>query len=163
VIGFSPLGRRGYDAIKPRRWYFVVPAVVAALGLLVSVVTLPTDVMAERVLRRWGLSTQDWGAWTRDRTVSWLLATLALTAVALGLVSCARRWRRWWWAPAAVAAAALVLGVSFAYPVLVEPRFNEFTSMAPGPQRDEFMQLAAVDGVPVRDVLVADASSGPPR
>jgi STE24 endopeptidase len=42
--------------------------------------------------------------------------------------------------------------------VLVEPRFNEFTSMAPGPQRDEFMRLAREDGVPVKDVLVADAS-----
>ena len=42
--------------------------------------------------------------------------------------------------------------------MLVEPRFNDFTSMAPGPQRDEFMELARQDGVPVKDVLVADAS-----
>jgi STE24 endopeptidase len=48
--------------------------------------------------------------------------------------------------------------VSFAYPVLVEPRFNQFTSMPAGPQRDDFLKLAADDGVPVTDVLVADAS-----
>jgi STE24 endopeptidase len=48
--------------------------------------------------------------------------------------------------------------VSFAYPVLVEPRFNDFTSMPAGAQRDEFMELARQDGVPVKDVLVADAS-----
>jgi STE24 endopeptidase len=158
VVGFTPLGRRGYDAMRLRRWYVGVPVAVAVLGLLASLVTLPTEVMAERALRRWGLSTQDWGSWTRDRVVGWVLATLALTAVALGLIACARRWRSWWWAPGAVAAAALVLGVSFAYPVLVEPRFNEFTSMAPGAQREEFLRLAAADGVPVRDVLVADAS-----
>ncbi|HEU4948622.1 MAG TPA: M48 family metalloprotease [Kribbella sp.] len=158
VLGFTPLGRRVYDAVRLRRWYVVVPVVVALLGLVASVVTLPTDVMAERVLRRWGLSTQDWGMWSRDRAVGWLLATLALVVVVLGLVACAKRWRRWWWVPAAISAAVLVLGVSFAYPILVEPRFNEFTSMAPGPQRDELMHLAAEDGVPVRDVLVADAS-----
>lgn len=158
LVGFTPLGGRLYDAIRLRHWYAVVPVVVAVLGLLASVVTLPTDVMAERVARQWGLSTQDWVSWTRDRAVNWVLMTLALIAVTLGLIACARRWRRWWWAAAAVAAATLVLGVSFAYPVLVEPRFNEFTPMAPGPQRDEFLRLAAEDGVPVREVLVADAS-----
>lgn len=158
LLGFTPLGRRIFDAIRLSRWYVATPVAVAALGLIGSLVTLPTGIMAERVLRRWGLSTQDWGSWSRDRVVGWALGTLALILVVTGLVACARRWRRWWWAPAAVAAGTLVVVVSFAYPVLVEPRFNEFTSMAPGPQRDDFLRLAADDGVPVRDVLVADAS-----
>jgi STE24 endopeptidase len=158
VIGFSPLGRRLYDAIRIRRWYVAVPLLVAGLGLLASVITVPTDVMAERVSRKYGLSVQDWGLWTRDRAVNWLLMSLALAVIAVGLIGLAKRWRTWWWLPAAIAGAVLVLGVSFAYPVLVEPRFNEFTSMAAGAQRDDFMKLAADDGVPVKDVLVADAS-----
>ena len=158
VIGFSPLGRRLYDVLKLRRWYFAVPVLVAALGLLASVITLPTDMLAERVTRKYGLSTQDWGLWFRDRVVNWVLMSLALIAIALGLIALAKRWRTWWWLPAAIAGAVLALGVSFAYPVLVEPRFNDFTSMEPGPQRDQFLQLAADDGVPVKDVLVADAS-----
>src|SRR5207244_11319084 len=103
VLGFTPLGRRLYDAIKLRRWYVAVPVVVAVLGLIASVVTLPTDVMAERVQRRWGLSTQAWGAWARDRAVTWLLGTLALVAIVLGLVALAKRWRRRWGVPAALA------------------------------------------------------------
>ncbi|TDU87045.1 STE24 endopeptidase [Kribbella voronezhensis] len=157
VIGFSPLGRRLYDAIK-LRWYYAVPVLVAGLGLLAGLVTVPTDVMAERVARKYGLSTQDWGLWIRDRAVNWLLMAIVLIAIALGLVALARRWRNWWWASAAIAGAVLVLGISFAYPVLVEPRFNDFTSLAPGAQRDELLQLAKQDGVPVKDVLVADAS-----
>ncbi len=158
AIGFSPLGRRLYDVIRLRRWYVVVPLLVAGLGLLTSVITVPTDVMAERVSRKYGLSVQDWGLWTRDRAVNWLLMSLALAVIAVGLIGLAKRWRTWWWLPAAIAGAVLVLGVSFAYPVLVEPRFNEFASMPAGAQRDDFMKLAADDGVPVRDVLVADAS-----
>jgi STE24 endopeptidase len=157
AIGFSPLGRRLYDAIRIR-WYVAVPLLVAGLGLLTSLITVPTDVMAERVSRKYGLSVQDWGLWTRDRAVNWLLMSLALAVIAVGLIGLAKRWRRWWWLPAAIAGAVLVLGVSFAYPVLVEPRFNEFTSMPAGAQRDDFMKLAADDGVPVKDVLVADAS-----
>jgi Zn-dependent protease with chaperone function len=157
-IGFSPLGRRLYDAIKLRRWYYAAPVLVAGLGLLASVITLPTDLMAERVTRKYGLSTEDWELWFRDRAVNWLLMAIVLIAITLGLFAIARRWKTWWWASAAIATAVLVLGVSFAYPVLVEPRFNDFTSLAPGAQRDEFLELAKQDGVPVKDVLVADAS-----
>lgn len=158
AIGFSPLGKRLYDVLRIRRWWLAVPALVAGLGLVTSLVTLPTDALAEQVTRDYGLSTESWGLWLRDRAVNWLLMSLALVAIALGLIALAKKWRTWWWVPAAIAGAVLVLGVSFAYPVLVEPRFNDFTSMAPGPQRDEFMELARQDGVPVKDVLVADAS-----
>ena len=158
AIGFSPLGPRLYDAIRIRRWYVAVPLLVLGLGLLTSLITVPTDVMAERVTRKYGLSVQDWGLWTRDRAVNWLLMSLALAVLALVLIGLGKRWRSAWWLPAAIAAAVLVLGVSFAYPVLVEPRFNDFTSMPAGALRDELMQLAAQDGVPVKDVLVADAS-----
>ncbi|MFC0624407.1 M48 family metalloprotease [Kribbella deserti] len=158
ILGFTPLGTRIYDLIRLKRWYVVLPLVVVVLGLLTNLVTVPSGIAAERVLRRWGLSTQDWGSWLRDRAVNWVIGTLALVVVLLVLVALARRWRRWWWAPAAMVAASLVIVVSFAYPVLIEPRFNEFTSMPAGEQRDTFMKLAADDGVPVKDVLVADAS-----
>ena len=57
-----------------------------------------------------------------------------------------------------MSAAALVVLLSFVFPVLVEPVFNTFTPMPAGPLRDELAAMAAQDGVPVRDVLVADAS-----
>ncbi|GAA3547830.1 M48 family metallopeptidase [Kribbella ginsengisoli] len=158
TIGFSPLGRRLYAVTRIRRWYLAVPVVVLALGLIASLITLPTDAMAERVTRKYGLSTEAWDLWLRDRLVNWLLLSLALVAISLGLIALAKRWKTWWWAPAAIACAVLVLGVSFAYPVIVEPRFNDFTSMPAGAQRDEFIQLAKQDGVPIKDVLVADAS-----
>ncbi|MEU0095790.1 M48 family metallopeptidase [Kribbella sp. NPDC006257] len=157
-IGFSPLGRRLYDAINLRRWYYVAPILVVVLGFLASLVTLPTDVMAERVTRKYGLSTEDWGLWFQDRATNWLLSAIVLIAITLGLFALARRWRTWWWATAAITGAVLVLAISFAYPVLVEPRFNDFTSLAPGPQREQLLDLAKQDGVPVKDVLVADAS-----
>jgi STE24 endopeptidase len=48
--------------------------------------------------------------------------------------------------------------VSYAYPVVVEPLFNDFEPMAAGPLRDDLLALAERDGVAVDDVLVADAS-----
>ena len=44
------------------------------------------------------------------------------------------------------------------FPVLVEPVFNSFTPMPDGRLRTDLVAMAARDGVPVTDVLVADAS-----
>ncbi len=47
---------------------------------------------------------------------------------------------------------------SFVYPVVVEPLFNDFTPLPEGRLRSDPIAIASRDGVPVEDVLVADAS-----
>jgi STE24 endopeptidase len=81
-----------------------------------------------------------------------------LVLVAIGGYAIVRAWPRGWWAPVAALAAAVVVLLSFVLPVVVEPLFNTFTPMPAGPLRDSLMQLARTDGVPVKEVLVADAS-----
>jgi STE24 endopeptidase len=158
AIGFSPLGRRMYDALRVRPWFLAVPVVVAGIALITNLLTVPTDVLAERVSLKYGLSVENWRLWVWDRGVNWLLTSLGVAVIAVVLMALAKRSRRRWWLPGAIIAALLVLGVSFAYPVLVEPRFNNFTSMPAGALRNDLFKLADEDGVPVKDVLVADAS-----
>jgi STE24 endopeptidase len=86
--------------------------------------------------------------------VSAVIGAVAL----LGFYTVTRFAPRSWWALGAAGAAALVVLLSFVLPVLVEPVFNRFAPMEQGPLRAELMALAARDEVPVRDVLVADAS-----
>ena len=76
----------------------------------------------------------------------------------LALVGLARLARRTWWAWGAGATAALVVAGSFAYPLVVEPVFNDHVPLAAGPLRTELLALAERDGVEVDEVLVADAS-----
>ncbi|HZX07839.1 MAG TPA: M48 family peptidase, partial [Kribbella sp.] len=158
AIGFSPLGRRLYDALRVRPWFLAVPVTVAGITLITNLLTVPTDVLAERVSLKYGLSVENWRLWVWDRGVNWLLTSLGVAIVAVVLIALAKRRQRGWWLPGAIISALLVLGVSFAYPVLVEPRFNHFTSMPAGALRNDFLKLADADGVPVKDVLVADAS-----
>ncbi|HEY3559143.1 MAG TPA: M48 family metallopeptidase [Kribbella sp.] len=158
VIGFSPLGRRMYDALRVRPWFLAVPVVVAGIALITNLLSVPTDVLAERVSLKYGLSVENWRLWVWDRGVNWLLTSLGVAVIAVVLMALAKRSQRGWWLPGAIIAALLVLGVSFAYPVLVEPRFNNFTSMPAGALRNDLLKLADEDGVPVKDVLVADAS-----
>jgi STE24 endopeptidase len=158
VIGFSPLGRRLYDGLRIRWWFLAVPVTVAGIALITNLLTVPTDVLAQRVSQKYGLSVENWRLWVWDRGVNWAITSLGVGVLAIVLVGLAKRRRQGWWLPGAIAGALLVLGVSFAYPVLIEPRFNDFTSMPAGAQRNDFLKLAAEDGVPLKDVLVADAS-----
>lgn len=47
---------------------------------------------------------------------------------------------------------------SFLFPVVVEPAFNDFSSLPAGQLRTDLLAMADRDGVPVDEVLVADAS-----
>jgi STE24 endopeptidase len=108
--------------------------------------------------RHWGFSTQTAAGWLVDQLKGEAVGLLLLAALWTGLVGLAR------WLPSAwpaAAAAALALGVgflSFVAPVVLEPIFNRFRPLADERLAAELRALAERAGVPVRDVLVADAS-----
>jgi STE24 endopeptidase len=157
VLGLTGLGARVVRGV-PGHW-----TVKAALGTtlvltLGKVVTLPFDVQAERVLRRYGLSTQDWTSWTDDQLRGLAIQAVASALVVVVVLALVRRAPATWWAWGALVAALLTVAGSFVYPVVVEPAFNRFTSLPAGQLRTDLLALAQKDGVPVEDVLVADAS-----
>lgn len=161
VLGLTPLGARLIDLIaRPVGGGWGWQVALGALALLVigQVVTLPFAIRSESVLRRYGLSTQDWGSWTIDLLKAFAIGGALTVAVLLGFFAATHAAPRTWWAWTAVGAAALVFALSYLFPVVVEPAFNKFTSMPAGELRDSLLTMARDDGVPVRDVLVADAS-----
>ncbi len=142
----------------PGHWTVKTVLAVLVLSLIGRVVTLTFDVQTERVRRRYGLSTLDWVSWGDDQLRSLVVGTL-LTSVALIVVlALVRRFPGTWWASGAVAAVLLAVGGSFVYPVVIEPAFNNFSSLPAGQLRTDLLAMADRDGVPVEDVLVADAS-----
>jgi STE24 endopeptidase len=161
LLGLTPLGARLVAlAGRPFGDHWIAQAVLGGLAvlLLADLLTLPFAAWRQTVLTRYGLSTQGWGGWAVDLLKSYAVSAVIGALVLLGFYSVIRLAPRWWWAFGAAGAALLVVLLSFVLPVLVEPVFNRFTPMEPGPLRTELMSLAARDGVPVRDVLVADAS-----
>ncbi|MFI6231780.1 M48 family metallopeptidase [Micromonospora echinospora] len=161
LLGLTPLGARLVElAGRPFGGHWTAEALAGGLAvvLVADLVTLPFAAWRQAVLTRYGMSTNGWGGWTVDLLKSYALSAVVGAVALLGFYTVLRLAPRWWWAFGAAGAAGLVLLLSFALPVLVEPVFNRFAPMEPGPLRTEVMDLAARDGVPVRDVLVADAS-----
>jgi STE24 endopeptidase len=108
--------------------------------------------------RRWGFSTQDQSGWAADRAKAIAVEALLTAVGLLGLVAAARALPGWWVVPAALAAALLALLLSFVAPVVLEPLFNRFVPLEDADLNHRLHALAQDAGVPVREVLVQDAS-----
>ena len=137
-------------------WVAVLAVVTLVLGTG-RVLTLPGAVAVRRESRAVGLAAGGWGRWWRDLAVSFLLGWALTCAASLAWVAAAGALALWS-VVLAFAAAAVVALLSFVVPVLVEPLFARFEPLADGDLRDRLLALAERAEVPVRDVLVADAS-----
>ncbi|MBV8064137.1 MAG: M48 family metallopeptidase [Actinobacteria bacterium] len=130
-------------------------AVTAAAG----VATLPLDLWRGLLReRRFGLSTQTVRGWLADRTKGEAIELALAAGVWTVAVALGRALPRWWPVPAAAGLALLVLVLAFIAPVVLDPLFNRFQPLADERLADELRGIADRAGVPVGDVLVADAS-----
>jgi STE24 endopeptidase len=161
VLGLTPVGARIVSAVASPLgggWGWRVLLGTIALTAIGRLLVLPFDARSEVVLRRFGLSTQTWASWGVDVAKGYGIGLVLTLLMLFGVVGLARWSPHWWWSFGAAFGALLVVVVSFAYPVVVEPVFNSFTPLPAGELRTSLLSMAAHDGVPARDVLVADAS-----
>ena len=131
----------------------------AIVTLTAALITLPLDFWRSYLREhRWHLSTQSLRSWCSDRAKA---SAVSIALVALGwtgLIALVHALPRWWPVVAAAAAALTVLVFSLVAPLLLEPLFNRFRPLADERLVTELRQLADRAGVPIRTVLVADAS-----
>ncbi|MDP9343601.1 MAG: M48 family metalloprotease [Actinomycetota bacterium] len=140
------------------RWAFAAafPALVVVAG---AVLRFPLSFWRGYVHEhRWGFSTQSPAGFVSDWAMG-LAVSVALTGAAvMAFVELASRFPRTWRLIAAPAAAGLAVVLSFLAPVVFEPMFNRFRPLADEQLAADLRALSRRAGVPVREVLVADAS-----
>ena len=131
----------------------------AILTVIAALVTLPLDYWRSYLREhRWQLSKQSLPSWCADLLKASLISLALVSAAWTGLIATTHAFPRWWPAVAAAAAALILLVLTFLAPLLLEPLFNRFQPLADAHLADELRVLAEQAGVPIRNVLVADAS-----
>lgn len=160
ALGLTPLGARLVGWATGRLKWRAARVVVAGVVLtaVLHLASLPFGIWGEAILRRYGLSTQSWAAWLLDDAKGLGFTWLIWAVVLLLLYWALRRFPRYWWTGAAAGGFLLVVAFSFLYPVVFEPAFNNFRPLQQGRLRTDLLAMARRDAVPVKDVLVADAS-----
>jgi STE24 endopeptidase len=159
VLATGPAGDAVYRPLHGIPWAPRTIAFAALVALIGDLVRLPLSFWSGYAHeRRWGFSTQTVGGWLADRAKSAAVGIVLSGAALLGLVGLAHALPGSWPVPAAAGAALLVLLLSFVAPVVLEPIFNRFEPLADEELAADLRALAERAGVPVREVLVADAS-----
>ena len=159
LLAFTRVGSWLYDVVDELPWWgraFLFPILV--LGAL-TLLRLPLSFWRGHLReRRWGFSTQTAGGWLLDRAKGFAVGAVLSAVAVLAFVALARALPGAWPAAAAPGAALLVFALGFAGPIVLEPLFNRFRPLGDPALAGELRALAESAGVPVRDVLVADAS-----
>lgn len=157
TLGFTRAGSWLMEKL-PGRWWLRVMAGCFLILATERLLTLPFSMQVWRLRTDYGLSTQSWIQFFADVLRSTAVSVLVTTLVVLLLVGLARRWQRVWVPVAAAVLAGFLVAVSWLYPVVVEPIFNDVEPLAAGELRDRIQVLADEEGVEVSDLVVADAS-----
>jgi STE24 endopeptidase len=131
---------------------------VLVFDLLVRAVRLPFAWLLRQQRLDVGLTDQPAAGWLGDQALSLLVSWVVVSLLLLLLVACVRRWPRRWYLPLGAGVLVVTYGLSMAYPLVVEPLFNQFTQLPDGELRTRLVAMADEQGVDVGEVLVADAS-----
>jgi Zn-dependent protease with chaperone function len=159
LLVFTRLGSWLYALVEALPWWgraLVFPTLVLAV---LTLLRLPLSFWRGHVRERgWGFSTQTARGWLLDRAKGFAVAAVLTTVAVLAFVALARALPAVWPAVAAPGAALVMLALGFAGPIVLEPLFNRFRPLDDSALTGELRALSERAGVPVRDVLVADAS-----
>ena len=158
AIVFGPPGDWLAAATGGAWWARVIELCALVMGVS-TLVRLPLSCWRGWVHeRRWGFSTQTFRAWLWDRMKGLVLGVAVVGVGLVLLIGSVRAWPGWWPAVAAPGAAGFALVLSLVAPLLFERLFNRFWPLADASLAAELHELSVRAGVPVRTMLVADAS-----
>jgi STE24 endopeptidase len=129
--------------------------VVAVMAAAATPLALWSGLVRER---RWGLSTERLPSWIGDRVKEIAVNGVLAAGVFVALLALVRALPGWWVVPAGAALALAVLLLAYVAPVVLEPLFNRYEPLDDEALAGALRALAERADVPVRDVLVQDAS-----
>jgi Zn-dependent protease with chaperone function len=159
ALAWTPLGHWLFSPLTSLSPVAAAAAYAAVVTVFSSVVRAPLAFWRGWWRERhWGFSTQGAGGWLGDRAKGLAVSIVLGAGAWAAALALARTLPGWWALPSGAALALAVLLLSFVAPVVLEPLFNRFRPLDDETLAASLRRLSTRAGVPVREVLVADAS-----
>jgi STE24 endopeptidase len=153
-----PWASRRYRLRAGLHWLAAVLVVGLFCYLGAELLVLPLRLGNLANNRAWGMTHRGVLDWLRDYAVALAVAAGFGAVVLTGLYSLIRVFPRRWWLFGALGSVLLGFCWALILPVVINPLFNTFTPLRDRHLKARVMALAERAGVPVKEVLVMDAS-----
>jgi STE24 endopeptidase len=159
ALAFTPAADLLLRPVRSWPWPLAAASAVVLTMAAVAVARLPVSFWRGYLHERtWGFSTQSVAGWFGDWAKALGVSVVISALVLVGLVALIRLFPRAWPGIAAVAGGVVVVLLTYLAPVVFEPLFNRFEPLEDRELAVDLMGLADQAGVPVKEVLVSDAS-----
>lgn len=159
LIVRSKLLDRVAAKVTGRRWAVATLAVSAAYIALTFVLELPWEIYTEWYRQRaYDLSKQPLGDFLGQGAISFAISIVLTSLFLLGVFALIRQaGKRWWLWGGGFTAIVMVLSL-LAAPSLIEPLFNKYEPVPPGPVRTALEQIADDVQIPHDRIFMYDGS-----
>lgn len=159
LIVRSRLLDRLMEQLSGRSWALMTFTVSAAAFVLSDLITLPWTIYTDwQRQHAYDLSKQPLGdflgQWALSEAISVVLAGLFMLGIYALIRKTGARWWMWGGGLAAVSMALMVM----AAPSVIEPMFNDYKPVPPGPVRTALEQIADDVGIPHDRIFMYDGS-----
>ncbi|MBU6436352.1 MAG: M48 family metallopeptidase [Betaproteobacteria bacterium] len=142
-----------------RRW--PLQALLYALFYIVVsfVLSLPLTIYQGFVREhQYGFATQTFWPWFGEQITALAVNAVIGSVALLAVYTVIRRAPRTWWVWGTVVSIGLLAFVVLISPLYIDPLFNTYKPLPPGPVRDKILSLARANSIPATDVYEFDAS-----
>jgi STE24 endopeptidase len=146
-----------------QRWtnsrFWQVPIYALMFLAITAAATFPLTVYEDFIREHaYGLSNMTFLQWlgdfAKDFAIQLVFGTILITLIYAAIRATGRFWWLWGWA---IVMVFLVIGIAVS-PVFIEPMFNHYEPLKPGPVKAEILSLARSNGIPVTNVYEFNAS-----
>ncbi|MEO7603173.1 MAG: M48 family metallopeptidase [Sphingomicrobium sp.] len=159
LIVRSGLLDRLQERINPRRQNLRAFLVGLVYFLISAVLTLPWMLYADYFREKsYGRTSQSLGDFLGQGALSTAITALVGALFVIGVYALMRRAGRRWWIWSGALTAAVLAFVILLSPVLIEPLFNKYQPVPPGPVRDAVVSMAQTANIPEDRVFMFDGS-----
>ncbi|MNC18614.1 heat shock protein HtpX [compost metagenome] len=160
IILFSGWGKRLYNRLENLRWPPFLRFTTYALAVQAAAYfgCLPLRFAGYRMSRFYGISTQGFGGWLRDKLVEFAVGAIPLAlglALAMWLI---RRGGRWWlklW----LVSIPFILFMTVVQPVFIDPLYNKYSRLSDPALEARILAMADEAGVPAERVYEVNMSA----
>src|SRR5690606_300575 len=131
---------------------------VFLLTLVSSIFTFPLSWISRKVSIAYGISTQSFHSWMRDYLLDFWFGWLMMTVFAWIVYMLMKRYRRRWWIYVWLITIPMTVFLMFIKPVVIDPLYNDFSSLKDKRLEAQILQLAAKADIPAEHVYEVNMS-----